>query len=265
MTTQFRVPSHRGFTLIELLVVIAIIAILAAILFPVFAQAREKARSASCLSGVRQTGLAYSMYLQDTDETTPQIWYGASSTNQLYFWMDVLIPYVKSNEFMSACPSKDFDNWVPSPKIDAPLANNGSRNNVAFAANSLYASASSASNVADGQVATPPLRESASSYSDFLVPADTILFGDGSGYYIAYSGAKSDLVAELKEPFTTRLPTPNLGRTTDRNARFIGRHQLGANFAFADGHAKWMRMDQAAKTNRNGIYYMFTIEDDQNL
>src|SRR5947208_17195588 len=63
---------RRGFTLIELLVVIAIIAILAAILFPVFAQAREKARQASCTSNLKQIGLAFRMYIQDYDERTPQ-------------------------------------------------------------------------------------------------------------------------------------------------------------------------------------------------
>ena len=66
--------DRRGFTLIELLVVIAIIAILAAILFPVFAQAREKARSGSCLSNVRQMGLAAVMYAQDYDEFYPGMW-----------------------------------------------------------------------------------------------------------------------------------------------------------------------------------------------
>jgi prepilin-type N-terminal cleavage/methylation domain-containing protein len=63
--------SNKGFTLIELLVVIAIIAILAAILFPVFAQAREKARQTSCLSNCKQIGLSLQMYAQDYDETLP--------------------------------------------------------------------------------------------------------------------------------------------------------------------------------------------------
>src|SRR6201988_4702864 len=66
-----RPTRNRGFTLIELLVVIAIIAILAAILFPVFAQAREKARQASCLSNMKQIGLGMTMYVQDYDETFP--------------------------------------------------------------------------------------------------------------------------------------------------------------------------------------------------
>src|SRR5256885_15549422 len=63
--------KKRGFTLIELLVVIAIIAILAAILFPVFAQAREKARQAACMSNLRQIGLAFAQYVQDYDERMP--------------------------------------------------------------------------------------------------------------------------------------------------------------------------------------------------
>ena len=68
---RFHCPLQRGFTLIELLVVIAIIAILAAILFPVFAQAREKARQSACLSNQKQIGVALSLYIQDYDEMTP--------------------------------------------------------------------------------------------------------------------------------------------------------------------------------------------------
>ncbi len=85
----------HGFTLIELLVVIAIIAILAAILFPVFAQAREKARQTTCASNLKQIGLAMLMYQQDSDETFPQMAY-YDQAGQPVDWESVIQPYVKS-------------------------------------------------------------------------------------------------------------------------------------------------------------------------
>ncbi len=105
--------TRRGFTLIELLVVIAIIAILAAILFPVFARAREKARQTSCLSNVKQIGTALMMYVQDYDEMMPQylIPTGRSLQPDLpdigydhTVWQDRLYPYVK-NWQVWVCPS----------------------------------------------------------------------------------------------------------------------------------------------------------------
>ena len=89
---------RRGFTLIELLVVIAIIAILASILFPVFARAREKGRQASCSANLRQLGLAFLCYADDYDETMPP------SFNAGSFWFETLQPYVKSTQIF-ACPS----------------------------------------------------------------------------------------------------------------------------------------------------------------
>jgi len=94
--------SRRGFTLIELLVVIAIIAILAAILFPVFAKAREKARQTSCLSNVKQLALAFHMYAQDYDGMGMQRDVGAAPNR--YHWTKMVEPYVKNTQ-MFTCPS----------------------------------------------------------------------------------------------------------------------------------------------------------------
>src|SRR5205809_846157 len=122
--------AKRGFTLIELLVVIAIIAILAAILFPVFAQAREKARQSSCLSNLKQIGTALMMYVQDYDEAYPCNWYGSlwpsvPNTNR-YKWMDAVFPYVK-NEKVFSCPS---DGGSRSTYINVQnLPKAGSQNN----------------------------------------------------------------------------------------------------------------------------------------
>ncbi|MHB9124593.1 MAG: DUF1559 family PulG-like putative transporter [Armatimonadota bacterium] len=96
--------SKHGFTLIELLVVIAIIAILAAILFPVFAKARDKARQASCESNMKQIGLAIMMYVQDYDETFPLIDVPTAIAKEDFFAY-LLDPYIK-NRNIYACPSK---------------------------------------------------------------------------------------------------------------------------------------------------------------
>src|SRR3982750_4884364 len=109
-----------GFTLIELLVVIAIIAILAAILFPVFAQAREKARQISCISNLKQIGLAFQMYIQAYDETLPNVatqpsddgacapklsWYNAGGG-----WSILVNAYIK-NGGSYHCPSAESPFW----------------------------------------------------------------------------------------------------------------------------------------------------------
>jgi prepilin-type N-terminal cleavage/methylation domain-containing protein/prepilin-type processing-associated H-X9-DG protein len=109
---QKRKSPGAGFTLIELLVVIAIIAILAAILFPVFAQAREKARATSCLANTKQIGTAIGMYVQDYDETYPQAYYyknntattNGGSAGGYVTWTVTSMPYIKNHQIF-VCPS----------------------------------------------------------------------------------------------------------------------------------------------------------------
>src|SRR5215469_16405660 len=95
--------NRPAFTLIELLVVIAIIAILAAILFPVFAQAREKARQATCTSNLKQWGLGFMQYAQDYDEAFPSQQYGGELPGSFQVnWVAVLQPYVENQKIQNA-------------------------------------------------------------------------------------------------------------------------------------------------------------------
>lgn len=121
--------TRKGFTLIELLVVIAIISILAAILFPVFARARENARRASCMSNMRQIGLGSVMYVQDYDEKYPPLGgtgAGCSSYPTIYTpsslsWEQAIVPYTKSSQIFQ-CPS---DTKAPSTDPDNPATSYG--------------------------------------------------------------------------------------------------------------------------------------------
>ncbi len=121
-----------GFTLIELLVVIAIIAILAAILFPVFARAREKAKQTSCASNLKQVGTSMLMYVQDYDERFPLDDGGTDDcTDRAYpwAWYNAIMPYMKNDQLL-LCPAVSagiFCNILPATDYSA---NNAILNNI---------------------------------------------------------------------------------------------------------------------------------------
>src|ERR1035438_1049632 len=161
--------ARRGFTLIELLVVIAIIAILAAILFPVFAKAREKARQTSCLSNLKQMGLAMAQYTQDYDSTFLRSWY-FNNNGTGYVWADAIVPYVKNDQIFS-CPSST----TPTTKIVNAYGNVFNTNAINYADNANYWAGS------NGTVAcNPPFYSADSAVQD---PAQTITVTDYSGAF----------------------------------------------------------------------------------
>ncbi|HEV2474679.1 MAG TPA: prepilin-type N-terminal cleavage/methylation domain-containing protein [Chthonomonadales bacterium] len=131
---------RRGFTLIELLVVIAIIAILAAILFPVFAQARESARMTSCLSNMRQIGLALQMYMTDYDTTYPNIYQGwgiagcvrPCGDQEGWNWRNAIQPYTK-NKGLQSCPSNPVDQPTGPGLLPPSNSSNWNGNGMGYA------------------------------------------------------------------------------------------------------------------------------------
>lgn len=225
-TSKRRSP---GFTLIELLVVVAIISILAAILFPVFARARENARRASCLSNLKQLALGAMMYVQDFDETYPYaltkiptdvntpggVWF-----TDIWEWPQVLYPYTKTMQ-ITICPSGDG-----SSITSATQGHYGVNLNL----------------FPYGHTATVP---SPVKLAQVQAASNTYMFMD-SGVY-----AMSPSVA-LRTTLSSNQYLPGVGdagtstcsepakpwRESDCQS---GRHFGGVNMAFADGHAKWLK------------------------
>ena len=241
-------PSRRGFTLIELLVVIAIIAILAAILFPVFAQARESARQTTCTSNLKQIGIALNMYASDFDETLP---WSTSSLQSGWTWYQSIDPYVKSGVGANGTTERPF--WLcPS------FANT----NVPVQAGDPAVSA---------PTATPHISRSYGSNGN-LMPTYTAALG-------WFPGTITQL-ASIKAPAQVVLTTHTVGARTmtggdDITSGCVGyeanagthqkssdycagryKHHLGSVYLLADGHAKWFKSpDSWSAPNVNGVAY----------
>ncbi len=221
----------KGFTLIELLVVIAIIAILAAILFPVFAKAREKARQTSCLSNVKQITLAIMQYVQDYDECmpagmgywTPYVTPPGAGRGDTPWWRSCY-PYVNNGQVFR-CPShagfsSAINDWPAFPEI--PRMSYGI-------------------NMRLNRYAIADIKEHESVY---MISADT------NSYVYLY-------------PSITTLST-----SYDWNSQLpaaAARHNDGVNFGFTDGHAKWLSWGSLdMDTNVDGSYPLYWPNDTVN-
>ena len=286
--------GRRAFTLIELLVVIAIIAILAAILFPVFAQAREKARQTACLSNLKQMGNAVMMYAQDNDEILPATgWQGpctdpanptAAGTNDanffgFYSFPLAIQPYVK-NYGVLVCPSdtsgaggfakggsKCYEGQLVQMKVPGAYVGMSSTSNamrdalpLSYAGN--YLLCKSYSDL-PGSVTTPKEKRGTSlemaSLSDIKNPSNV--------FYLADVGS----VVTATGDFAGWYITPGYGNNGDGSGRWEkgGRHRDGRNWIFCDGHAKWNKdpdfvgkPDMIAAYRKRGIYTDYLTETD---
>jgi prepilin-type N-terminal cleavage/methylation domain-containing protein/prepilin-type processing-associated H-X9-DG protein len=244
--------GRTAFTLIELLVVIAIIAILAAILFPVFAQAREKARQASCLSNVKQLALGVMMYAQDWDEMV--VLNNNEPDQPRRAWVDLMQPYIK-NDGILLCPSSVRNAAAPRDRLQSY----GGRQN-AYALNNAYWN-----NTTLGSLWEKSGGRSPATLASIEDVVGTVYFGDG-GDAEGRTGAQStsqvvrlgsynngdlDVVPTIVPP--ARFPYIGSGQ-----ADFIARHNDGLNCAFFDGHSKWLKVQELGKKNAAGVYPYFS-------
>jgi prepilin-type N-terminal cleavage/methylation domain-containing protein/prepilin-type processing-associated H-X9-DG protein len=226
----FASRSKQGFTLIELLVVIAIIAILAAILFPVFGRARENARRSSCQSNLKQIGLGMMQYIQDYDEKYP-LRRGASSSTPLaanapatHMWYGSINPYIKSNQLFQ-CPS---DATSGSSDTSAGEYSDYFYNSLLHNKSQARLTAT-ASTIMLGDIGTIATGSANSDREDFKMT-------DGCG---------NDSEAEVcQTPPAAAYPVGGLALIDNDAAGRVPaaqRHLEGANYAFADGHVKWLK------------------------
>jgi prepilin-type N-terminal cleavage/methylation domain-containing protein/prepilin-type processing-associated H-X9-DG protein len=248
-------PKRSGFTLIELLVVIAIIAILAAILFPVFAQAREKARSTSCLSNERQIMTGVKMYAQDYDEQSLYyVWLPNGPGGVTSPWQEAVNPYIK-NQQIWICPSAPKDqasygvNCVSAAHPPVVVSTYCWPGWIPFTYYNWF----------DGQVkfAGFPAPRSPATTNPWDVYTGTEFVASPSesaflieGYMVAYSNYPN---AVFGSACTT-------GLNPDETNNKFSRHQMGMNIGFCDGHAKFLRTktffgDSSSKHPYGGALY----------
>ncbi|BDI28930.1 hypothetical protein CCAX7_009810 [Capsulimonas corticalis] len=224
--------TRKGFTLIELLVVIAIIAIFAAILFPVFAQAREKARQTTCASNEKQIGLAILQYNQDNDETFPLANYGDTNADKDH-WYKLVDPYVAASYTRSlARTGAKLSIWVcPDFEKIYHAAGLGGFPAWSYVANR---------NLMPAVAYTSPqpwIDQAPSALASIDSPSRLVLVAEGAGGTVFTTGNDTG-----NYPLNSQ---GNAGDDKDVNTSYViarTRHPNGSNYLFADGHVKFAHL-----------------------
>ena len=263
---------RSAFTLIELLVVIAIIAILAAILFPVFAQAREKARQTSCLSNAKQIGTAAMMYVQDYDEMYPLINMAFPQTGSVncyanFKWSDLIQPYIKNTGVMT-CPSDSSADRIFRNQADrlaiSPGCNTGRSPGGSYSANYLYAF----SGIGDAPFGNSMAAVGQPADTVFVAETQPTVNGQLWAPTAALTGAIGNVATQNRRfILLPNASPPSFGYTDGANRRYwvLARHSQFANIIWCDGHAKAMKVGQLAERRTVGttdFYFRWTVAED---